>query len=38
MYVTVISPMCQIQNFGRHVTCNMACRIDQNGTVHENLR
>ena len=25
--------MCRIQNFGRHVTCNMACRIDQNGTV-----
>ena len=26
--------MCRIQNFGRHVTCNMACRIDRNGTVH----
>ena len=25
--------MCRIQNFGRHVTCNMACRIDRNGTV-----
>ena len=24
MYVTVISPMCRIQNFGRHVMCNMA--------------
>ena len=33
IYVTDISLMCRIQNFGRHVTCNMACRIDQNGTV-----
>ena len=32
-YVMDISLMCQIQNFGRHVTCNMACQIDWNGTV-----
>jgi hypothetical protein len=35
IHVTVISPMLQIQNFGRHVTRNMACRIDQNGTVFQ---
>ena len=26
--------MCWIQNFSKHVTCNMACWIDRNGTVH----
>ena len=31
--VMVISPMCQNQNFSRHVTHNMAFQIDQNGTV-----
>ena len=40
MHVTVISPMCRIQNFGRHVTCNtnMACRIDRNGSIPAGIR
>ena len=33
--VTVISVTRRKENFGRRVTCNMACRIDRNGTVLE---